>query len=227
MKILGLIPARGGSKGVPRKNIRLLGNRPLLAWTVTAAREASSLDRLIVSTDDAEIARVAEAAGAEVPFLRPAALADDGAKSIDVVLHALEVLPESYDAVCLLQPTTPFRSVNLLRKALNTFRTGNYSGLITVSRVPAHYHPNWAFVDGGDGHLTPAQGVGSVIPRRQELPPAFIRDGAVYLTRTETLRAGSFFGDHLGYVENTDPRQVNIDTLEDWQRAEQLLHGDD
>lgn len=225
MKVLALIPARGGSKGVPRKNIRSLGGRPLLAWTVNTAREVPGLHRLIVSTEDAEIATVARAAGAEVPFLRPAELADDHAKSIDVVRHALDTLAaagETYDAVCLLQPTTPFRSAELLRTALETFATGEYSGLVTASRVPAHYHPNWTFLDAGNGLLAPAQGPGSVVPRRQDLPPAFIRDGAVYLTKTETLLAGSFFGDRLGYVENTDPHQINIDTMADWQRAETI-----
>lgn len=226
MRILGLVPARGGSKGVPRKNIRPLGGKPLLHWTLDTARKAGGLDRLIVSTEDEEIAAVALAGGAEVPFLRPAALANDTAKSIDVVTDLLQTLAaqgDSYDAVCLLQPTTPFRSEALLLAALRRFRKGDLDGLVTASRVPAHYHPNWAFIDEGDALLTPAQGPGSVIPRRQDLPPAFIRDGAVYITATDVLLAGSFFGNRLGYVENTDARQVNIDTLEDWQQAEVLL----
>lgn len=225
MRTLALIPARGGSKGVPRKNIRLLGGKPLLKWTVDTALAVAGLDRLIVSTEDEEIAAVAREGGAEVPFLRPDHLANDTAKSIDVVIEVLQTLAaagETYDAVCLLQPTAPFRSVTLLRAALDRFAIGDLDGLISVTRVPDHYHPNWAFV-AEDGQLTPAQGAGSVIPRRQELPPAFIRDGAVYITRTETLLAGSFFGERLGYVENTDARRVNIDTLADWAEAEKLL----
>jgi N-acylneuraminate cytidylyltransferase len=226
MKILGLIPARGGSKGVPRKNIRLLGERPLIGWTIATALEAGGLERLIVSTEDEEIAGVAREAGADVPFPRPAALAGDTARSIDVVVDLLQSLAatgETYDAVCLLQPTTPFRSVALLRAALRRFRKGDLSGLVTASRVPAHYHPNWSFIDNGNQLLTPAQGPGSVIPRRQELPPAFIRDGAVYVTKTATLLEGSFFGDRLGYVVNEDAHQVNIDTQADWRRAEKIV----
>lgn len=227
MKILGLIPARGGSKGVPRKNVRLLGGRPLIEWTIATALETGGLKRLLVSTEDEEIAGIAREAGAEVPFLRPANLADDVARSIDVVidvLHTLAAKGESYDAVCLLQPTTPFRSSDLLQTALRRFRKGDLSGLVTASRVPAHYHPNWSFVDNGDHLLVPAQGPGSIISRRQELPPAFIRDGAVYVTKTETLLGGSFFGDRLGYVVNEDSRRVNIDTLEDWALAEKILN---
>lgn len=226
MNILGLITARGGSKGVPRKNIRLLAGRPLINWTIATALEAGGLGRLIVSTEDEEIAGVALKAGAEVPFLRPTALAGDAARSIDVVIDLLQTLAaagETYDAVCLLQPTTPFRSVALLQAALGRFREGDLSGLVTASRVPAHYHPNWSFIDQGDRLLTPAQGIGSVIPRRQELPPAFIRDGAVYVTKTETLLAGSFFGDRLGYVVNEDVHQLNIDTMADWKRAEKIV----
>lgn len=232
MRYLGLIPARGGSKGVPRKNVKILGRKPLLQWTLDCALKVQGLDRLIVSTEDEEIAGLAREGGAEVPFLRPAHLANDTAKSIDVVNDVLDTLARSgdhYHAVCLLQPTTPFRSVKLLQHCLDRFADGDLDSLISVTRVPDHYHPNWAFVGGKDGRLTPAQGVGSVIPRRQELPPAFIRDGAVYIITTEVLRSGSFFGDRLGYVENTDEKQVNIDTPEDWATAERLAkeHADD
>lgn len=227
MRILGLIPARGGSKGVPRKNIRPLGGKPLMQWTLDTALQVADLDRIIVSTEDEEIAAVAKTGGADVPFLRPAELASDAARSIDVVIDVLQKLAakgETYDAVCLLQPTTPFRSKELLQTALEQFQRGGMDGLVTASRVPAHYHPNWTFVDPGTNLLTPAQGPGSVISRRQDLPPAFIRDGAVYITKTQVLLTGSFFGDRLGYVENTDACQVNIDTMEDWQRAEGMVY---
>jgi len=204
MRYLGLIPARGGSKGVPRKNVKILGRKPLLQWTLDCALKVQGLDRLIVSTEDEEIV-------------------------VNDVLDTLARSGDHYHAVCLLQPTTPFRSVKLLQHCLDRFADGDLDSLISVTRVPDHYHPNWAFVGGKDGRLTPAQGVGSVIPRRQELPPAFIRDGAVYIITTEVLRSGSFFGDRLGYVENTDEKQVNIDTPEDWATAERLAkeHADD
>jgi CMP-N-acetylneuraminic acid synthetase len=226
MRILGLIPARGGSKGVPRKNVKLLGGKPLITWTIETALDVTGLDRLIVSTEDDEVADIAQKAGAEVPFMRPDYLADDGAKSIDVVLHVLEWLEQSgetYDAVCLLQPTTPFRSANLLQECIDIFKAKNYTGLISVKEVPHQYHPNWTFVETKDGMLEPALGVGSVISRRQDLPGAFIRDGAVYITNVEKLKAKSFFGDKLGYVLNEEEVQVNIDTLQDWTKAEQSI----
>lgn len=225
-RILGLIPARGGSKGVPRKNIRDLGGRPLLDWTLRVARAEPRLTDVMVSTEDREIAEIAKALGAWVPFLRSPAAATDAAKSLDVVLECLDRLEDmgkTYEAVCLLQPTTPFRSERLLAACLDTFLDNDFTGLISVERVPAHYHPNWTFLPGlTEGELVPAQGKGSVVTRRQDLPPAYIRDGAIYVTRVETLRAGSFFGSRLGYLENTDPRRVNIDTPEDFQRAETL-----
>ncbi|MEM9260760.1 MAG: acylneuraminate cytidylyltransferase family protein, partial [Bacteroidota bacterium] len=128
MKILGLIPARSGSKGVPRKNIRLLGGLPLLEWTVREALSAGVFTQLVVSTESEEIAAIARRAGAAVPFLRPEHLASDTAKSIDVVyavLAELERLGETYDAVCLLQPTTPFRSSSLIQAAIKKFREVN------------------------------------------------------------------------------------------------------
>lgn len=226
MRILGLVTARGGSKGVPRKNVRELGGKPLLQWTVETALRAKGIDRVIVSTEDLEIAEVAKAGGAEIPFLRPEALANDTAKSIDVVIDVINKLAASgevYTAVCLLQPTTPFRSVELLQHCLDRYADGDLDSLISVTRIPDHYHPNWAFIDDGRNQLSPAQGVGSVIPRRQELPPAFIRDGSVYITSTKVLLEGSFFGERLGYVENTDERRVNIDTMADWDAAEALV----
>ena len=225
MKILAIIPARAGSKGVPGKNIRPLGGKPLLQWTIETALAVAGLARVVASTEDAEIADLARAGGAEVPFLRPPNLATDTAKSIDVVINVLQTLEskgESYDAVCLLQATTPYRSVALLQRAIEDFESNDFTGLISVSSVPTHYHPNWAFVAEGN-LLTPAQGVGSVIPRRQALPPAFVRDGAVYHTRTEVLLERSFFGDRLGYIENTDARRVNIDTPAEWALAESML----
>lgn len=211
---------------MPRKNMKLLGDRPLIDWTIATALDAKGIDRVIVSTDDEEIANIARNSRADVPFLRPDFLANDGAKSIDVVLHTLDWLKENgeeYDAVCLLQPTTPFRSVELLQKCIDTFRSEDYTSLISVTEVPHQYHPNWAFVDTGNGRLEPAQGVGSIIPRRQELPGAYVRDGAVYLTRTQVLREKDFFGKKMGYVLNKEAGQVNIDTMEDWNMAENIL----
>lgn len=228
MKILGLIPARGGSKGVPRKNIKLLGGKPLIQWTSDVARVAKGLARLIVSTEDVEIAEISRTLGVEVPFMRPEFLANDSAKSVDVVVHALDFLEEEgecYDAVCLLQPTTPFRSVKLLEEALDIYNSGKFTSIISVVPTPHQYHPAWNFMEGENHTLEPALGKGKVAPRRQDLLPAYVRDGAVYVTGVDTLRAGSFLGSKLGFVLNKDPQQVNIDTLLDWEIAEENLRN--
>lgn len=229
MKTLALIPARGQSKGVPRKNIRPLGGRPLLAWTLETALAVGDLFAdVLVSTEDEEIAAVARKYGGWVPFLRSEETASDTAKSIEVVREVLEQLGQrgkTYDAVCLLQPTTPFRHPSHLRTAHKKFTAGNYTGLVSVRRVPDHYHPNWSFIPDENGHLTPAQGPGTLLPRRQLLPPAYIRDGSVYLTRTDVLLTDGFYGDRLGYHENTHPAAVNIDTMDDWRAAENWVNA--
>lgn len=229
MRTLALIPARGQSKGVPRKNIRILGGKPLIAWTLETALAAGDLfTDVMVSTEDEEIADIARQHGGWVPFLRSRETASDTAKSIDVVREVLDKLEEAghrYSAVCLLQPTVPFRQTPHLRTAHKKFTDGNYTGLVSVRRVPDHYHPNWTFLADDNDCLTPAQGPGSLLPRRQLLPPAYIRDGSVYLTKTEVLRSDGFYGDRLGYSENPHPAGVNIDTMDDWKAAEEWVEN--
>lgn len=224
MKILGLIPARGGSKGIPGKNIKLLGGKPLLQYTFEAARKAKMLDRVILSSDDREIIEVATRIGLEVPFVRPGALAEDKTSSLSVILHALEaLLPEEFDAVCLLQPTTPFRKDRLIDAAIEKFIAGNYDSLISVRQVPEEFNPHWVFEE-ENGVLKIATGEDKIISRRQELPKAYHRDGAVYLTKTQVLLdQHSLFGNAVGYIDTSSHPFVNIDTEEDWQQAEKLL----
>ena len=221
MRLLALVPARGGSKGVPRKNVRLLGGKPLVAWTIETALACGDLFAdVLVSTEDEEIAAIARTHGASVPFLRSAAAASDTAKSITVVREVLRMQVErgyEYDGVCLLQPTVPFRKVTHLRAAARTFTEGDFTGLVSVQRVPDHHHPHWTFL-AENGQLRPA--VAELPTRRQDLPPAYIRDGSLYFTRTETLLADGFYGPRLGYWENPHPARINIDTMDDWRAAE-------
>jgi N-acylneuraminate cytidylyltransferase len=224
MKILGLIPARGGSKGVPNKNIKLLAGKPLIAYTITEARRSKSIADIVVSTDSGEIQSIAIQYNAEVPFLRPAKLATDTAKSIDVVTHALHTLKEHdrhYDAVILLQPTNPFRTAAFIDLAIGTYVENNYDSLISVLPVPHEYNPHWVFEPTPSGTLRIATGEQEIISRRQELPPAFFRDGSIYITSVEVLLSKhSFYGDKLGYVVADPTRHVNIDTMADWELAE-------
>ncbi len=148
MKILGLIPARGGSKGVPRKNIKLLGDKPLIQYTIEKALACTSLTDVIVSTEDPEIATISRNLGAQVPFLRPAGLAEDSTPSIDVVIDVLLQLKRShinYDAVCLLQPTSPFRAQEEIEECISKFILTEADSLISVKEVPHQYNPHWVF----------------------------------------------------------------------------------
>jgi CMP-N,N'-diacetyllegionaminic acid synthase len=226
LKVLGIIPARGGSKGVPRKNIKLLNGKPLIAYTIEQVLK-SHLKDFIVSTEDKEIARISEGLGAIVPFLRTQSLAEDSSSSIDVVLDCLTKYEEfqkcKYDAVMLLQPTTPFRSYFLINECLNEFTIKDYDSLISVKQIPKEYNPHWAFEKKEDGYLMIATGEKEIIKRRQELPNAFYRDGSIYLVSREViLNSKSFYGKKLGFVENKE-RSINIDTIEDWKIAEDYV----
>jgi N-acylneuraminate cytidylyltransferase len=226
MKILGLIPARGGSKGIPNKNQKELGGKPLLQYTIEAALGASLLDAVVFSSEDAVLRELAKTMGASVPFERPAALATDASGSLEVVQHALEELGKQgkqFDAVCLLQVTTPFRTSEAIDAAISKFKNEGSDSLISVQKVPHPYNPHWVF-ELSEGKLKIATGEDHIIKRRQELPDAFIRDGAIYITRTEVLQQqNSFFGKNISYIELDPGRSVNIDTPEDWEKAE-LIH---
>lgn len=227
MRILGLVPARGGSKGVPRKNIRQLGRKPLVAYTIDAAKRAQRLDRVVISTEDEEIANIAKALGAEVPFMRPPELARDDSPTLSVVQHALRTLEDQgwrCDAICLLQPTFPFRVAADIDACIEKFEETQADCVVTVHPVPHQYNPHWVYFEGPDGLLRISTGEVAPIPRRQLLPAAFHRSGSIYVTRTEVvLEQSLLYGRRLvGYETPTDDC-CNIDTLEDWARAEALL----
>lgn len=226
MKILAIIPARGGSKGVPGKNSKLLGEKPLIAYSIEQAIASNSFAKIIVSTDDEIIAKIAFDFGAEVPFIRPSELANDTASSIAVVLHAVDFLAaknEFFDAICLLQPTSPFREKGFISKAIEKFKSAKTDALVSVLPVPQEYNPHWVFEPDTNGILQIATGEKEIIKRRQELPKAFFRDGAIYLTRIEWITKGTFYGEKLSYIESNPDLYVNIDTMEDWEKAEKML----
>ncbi len=226
MKILGIIPARGGSKGVPGKNIRSLSGKPLLGYTAQAALESGLLTKVMLTTDDPAIADIGSSLGLEVPFLRPSELALDSSPTLPVIRHALDFyrkLGEEFDAMCLLEVTSPFRKKGLIDEAISRFIESAADALVTVLPIPATYNPHWAFEANSSGFLKIATGEEKIIPRRQELPTAYHRDGSIYLTKSEIVRQGSLYGDKLAYLENDPEYYVNIDTLEDWQLAESWI----
>lgn len=220
MKILGLVPARGGSKGVKRKNLRHLRNKSLLSWTLDCAKR-SMLKDIYVTSDDSEITRAARDAG--VPTIsRPASLADDQAKSIDVVQHALETLHDrNFDAVMLLQPTSPFRSSEDIDEAMRIFKTKNADSLVSVNDVGGSHPSRMRYLE--DGLLKqPEYALGLEGVPRQQLNQLYILNGAIYLTRVDTIAQGSFTGEHsIGFVMPPE-RSINIDTEFDLLVAEQL-----
>lgn len=227
MKILGIIPARGGSKGVPRKNIKLLGNKPLLQYTSEVALESSLIDTLMLTSDDDEIMAVAKDLGIQVPFKRPEHLALDTTPTLPVIIHAIEYyksIGQEFDAICLLQVTSPFRTVDFLDKAITTFIKKNTDSLVSVQQVPHEYNPHWVFEQDDLGNLKIATGESQIITRRQELPVSYHRDGSIYITKTSVLlEQHSLYGKSISYIESPKERYVNIDTMTDWEKAEELL----
>ncbi len=227
MKILGLIPARGGSKGIPNKNIKLLDGKPLLAYTTEIALQSSLLTKLIVSTDDEAISDTAKALGVDVPFLRPSELAQDDTATIDVILHALKWYESRqifFDAVCLLQVTYPFRTLNILESAIKKFEEVDCDSLVSVQKVPHEYNPHWTFKVNTEGCLNIATGDSQIISRRQELPLSYHRDGAIYITSTKVLlEQHSLYGESISFIESPPELYINIDTMDDWVNAEQLI----
>ncbi|MGB0776451.1 MAG: cytidylyltransferase domain-containing protein [Flavobacteriaceae bacterium] len=221
MRILAIIPARGGSKGIPRKNIKLLKGKPLIQHAYEQAVNANCFDRIILSSEDEEIIAVAKSFGLEVPFKRPDNLATDEAKSIEVVKHALNTLStngEEFDAVCILQPTSPLRISEDVELAVYKFVNEGLTGLISVRKVPDKFNPHWVFESNSSGCLKVSTGEEEIISRRQELPDTFFRDGSIYLTRTDIiLNEGSLYGNKLGYIDLSERDYINLDTELDWQ----------
>lgn len=222
-RVLGIICGRGGSKGLPGKNIRPLAGRPMIAWSVDAARTAHTIDRTIVSTDCEEIAEAARAAGADVPFLRPPELSSDTAGLVDVLLHALDMLGEHYDILVLLQATSPLRIGADIDACVNKLADGNTSTAVTVARSPKPLH--WSLVLDDKGLAQPMFGEDAFLGRRQTQQTVFLPNGAVYAARVPWLRQRRTFwsfGETVA-MEMPPERSVDVDTLLDFRLAEVLI----
>ncbi|MHB1105105.1 MAG: acylneuraminate cytidylyltransferase family protein [Lutibacter sp.] len=223
MRVLAIIPVRGGSKGVPGKNIKMLGGKPLITYTIQAAQKATLVTDIILSTDSDEIIQIAQEYGLEVPFKRPESLATDESPTILTVLHALEYFLAkgiSFDAVCLLQVTNPFRTSEFIDLAIEKFIHSKADSLISVLKVPHEFNPHWVFEENAAGNLKISTGESEIISRRQELSTAYYRDGSIYITKTEVLlNQQSLYGKSIAYIEADKSRHVNIDTMEDWESA--------
>jgi CMP-N,N'-diacetyllegionaminic acid synthase len=227
---IAIITARGGSKGLPGKNIIDLGGKPLLTYTIAAALESRNIDRVILSTDDQDIVEIGKKYGAEVPFLRPSSLATDTAHSPDVVEHAIGFLEESEGIYCdiavMLQPTSPFRTGGHIDEAMEKYRSEDNESLISIK--PQDYPPWWMFKTIGR-QLKPAvpwkEGVNVFNLERQEFPEIYRPNGAIYITnRNQLKKKGNLVNpDSCGYYEMSIEDSVDIDNFTDLAVARTLF----
>ena len=228
-KVIAIIPARGGSKGVPRKNIRLLGGKPLIAYTIEVALKSSLIDRVLVTTDDQEIAEVARSFGAEVPFLRPAELAADDTPPDPVLKHTLEFLEtkEGYrpDIIVWLEPPTPFRTLEEVEEAIRIFKDDEEADSLRAVCEPSQNPYKMWTLEGK--YLTPLitqAGRALHTGPRQKTGKVYWQNGSIFLLRYKTImEKGNFFGDKILPLIVSNSRNIDIDTEEDLRRAEHYL----
>lgn len=221
MSVLALITARGGSKGLPRKNVLPVGGKPLIAWTIEAALASRCVSRVVLSSDDDEIMQVARSHGCEVPFRRPAELAGDLASSADVVAHALAQLP-GHDHVLLLQPTSPLREAADIDAAFDLMQSHQAPACVSV--CPVQESPYWMYRIEGGQQLRPLLPPASGAHRRQDLPPVYMLNGALYLAGVDHFRQQrAFLGPGCAAYVMPRERSLDIDTAEDLALADEEL----
>ena len=216
-RVLAVITARGGSKGFPGKNIRLLAGLPLIGWTIQSALASRYIDRTILSSDDPQIIATANSLGCEAPFVRSSDLASDTATSIDVVLDALDRVP-GYDIVVLLQPTSPLRTVEDIDGTIALLESA--SAAVSVTEAPTH--PWFIHRPDPHGYLRPYVEETGASTRRQDLPPALMINGAVYAAEATWLKTERTFirTGQTRFLTMSPERSLDIDTLADFQKAE-------
>lgn len=224
--VLGLVPARGGSKGVANKNLRPLAGRSLLGYAVRAAQASGVIDRLVLSTDATPIADEGRRVGIEVPFMRPANLALDETPMLPVIEHALGALADAGwrpEIIVLLQPTSPLRTGAHIREAVAALRDSGADSVVTVLELPRHLSPDYVMrID--EGRLVPFLADGARVTRRQDARPAFVRDGTVYAFWRRTLEQHhSIYGADCRPLRVAARESLTIDTPDDWSEAERRL----
>lgn len=230
MSVLGIIPARGGSKGIPDKNLRELAGKALLAYTLEAANASDVIDRLVLSTDSQAIAELGRKLGLEVPFMRPAELAGDESPMLGVLQHAVAQVESTGwrpDIVVLLQPTSPLRRPEHICKAVELLKEGKSDSVVSVVEIPSLYAPQKALTIQG-GWLKFWSADGDEITRRQQIETTYAREGSVYACwRDVLMEKGSLYGDKcLPYRVPAD-EALSLDSMDDWRRAEKLLSSKD
>jgi len=220
--ILAVITARGGSKGLPNKNLLLLAGRPLVAWSVLQAKASRYVDRVIFSSEDARLIKAAKAAGADVPFVRPKELAQDSTPGMLPFLHAITAIPEKYDYVMLLQPTSPLREPEDIDACIRLCMASGAPACVSVKEVSDN--PYWTYRLGASGRLRSTMGCRKTIERRQDLPKVYALNGSIYIAEREhVLRKKTFITPRTAGYVMPEERSADIDTAIDFKLVELLL----
>lgn len=232
LKIMGITPARGGSKSIPKKNIKDFLGKPLIAWTIETALKSGVIGRYIVDTDSEEIAEVARKFGAGVPYMRPGELAQDTTPTLPVLQNAVKWMRENEnyypDILILLECVSPTKQPYHIQEALKIFlEDKSVDSLVTVTEAPAQYNPHWLFKkdDGGCAQIFTGEEMKDIIPRRQSLPKVYAKNGAFYIMKTDCLfrNPPSIFGDRTKLYVMDDKFNIDIDVPDDWAVAEERV----
>lgn len=227
MTIIALIPARGGSKGIAKKNLALISEKPLIAFSINAAKKSSLIDRVIVSSDDQEVIKVSNTFGAETPFVRPSNLAKDNSKMIDVLKHTVNFFNESrenIEAIVLLQPTSPLRTEIHIDEAIKKFKSTNASSVVSVVEVPHQYNPYSVLQLNQNGELNSFRK--RSYSRRQDKPKFFARNGpAILVLKPQLILQNELYGPKsVPYFMNLK-ESLDIDTKDDLDEARRILEN--
>ncbi|MFA0216740.1 CMP-N-acetlyneuraminic acid synthetase [Vibrio cyclitrophicus ZF205] len=225
-RVIAIIPARGGSKRLPRKNIKQLGDKPLIAWSIDAAKNSKYIDRIIVSTDCHEISSIAKKFGADVPFLRPANLSGDTAGTNDVIFHTLEEVDEDFSYVILLQPTSPLRKTEDIDGLLESFNDA-VEGVVAV--CPCEHSPLWANTLPSNKNMGEFFSDSILGKRSQDLPDYYRLNGSIYAFKLDSFyeNKGIFYSDKVIAYNMPIERSIDIDTIVDFHIAEVMLNNND
>lgn len=228
-QLLGLIPAREGSQGIPGKNMKLLDGKPLIQYTIEAALQSRRLQCIAVSTDSQDISNFCSRfSRVETPFLRPAELANNLSPVVDTILHAIDhyqTAGRSFDYVILLQPTSPFRMTGFIDRAIDQLSELGAESLVSFRKIPDRFNPYWAYEKkpGSFGRLINPPTNTLTVSRRQDLPDTYYRDGEIYITSTSLIREGLVTGGKIAGLITENGFGINLDTMEDWEQAEQIV----
>lgn len=224
--ILSIIPARKGSKGILNKNIKELGGKPLISWTIIEAKKSKFIDRLIITTDSDEIAKIGREEGAEIPFIRPAEISQDNSTATEVILHTLQWFyknDKSYDYFIYLQPTSPLRKVDQIDQALKLIISDERSDSLVSVSAPSK-HPYWMKRINNNGFLEDFFKTDKLYNNRQELPQVYTVNGAIYISKWDVfLEDNSFYkGNCLPFIIEGNS-SIDLDTIDDWNYAEYMI----